>query len=66
MTALTIYDWITNIDEEVALIWFHPSRRRTAATLVYALTRYTTLLLYILEIGTSEPIKSLVSRSYLL
>ena len=58
--ALLVYDWLTSIDEEIALIWRHP-RKRTVASLVYALTRYTNILQYVMEASAVVPVTSLVS-----
>ena len=46
--AFLVYDWLINLDEEMALIWCHP-RRRTLASLVYAAARYIAMIQYVLD-----------------
>ncbi|RPD58147.1 hypothetical protein L227DRAFT_565038 [Lentinus tigrinus ALCF2SS1-6] len=58
--ALLVYDWLINIDEEVALIWCNPDGR-TVASVVYALIRYANILQYVIQAGIVVPVTSLVS-----
>ncbi|RPD72165.1 hypothetical protein L226DRAFT_573236 [Lentinus tigrinus ALCF2SS1-7] len=56
--ALLVYDWLINIDEEVALIWCNPDGR-TVASVVYALIRYANILQYVIQAGIVVPVTSL-------
>lgn len=59
--AYVIYDWVISLDEEIAAFWAFPKNRKlTAATLLYALSRYPPIIEVILIWRTVFPMSDIV------
>ncbi|TBU40310.1 hypothetical protein BD309DRAFT_355704 [Dichomitus squalens] len=60
VAALTIlvYDCVLSFAEELSCIW-HPKRRISAASLIYTVSRYATIISYAVSAATINPMTPL-------
>ena len=59
--AFVLYDWFISLGEEITAIWlFRKDRRLVVATLLYALSRYPSIVEAILIWRTVFPMSELV------
>ncbi|TBU54104.1 hypothetical protein BD310DRAFT_791977, partial [Dichomitus squalens] len=62
--AILVYDCVLSFAEELSCIW-HPKRRISAASLIYTVSRYVTIISYAVSAATINPMTPLVSVIYL-
>lgn len=62
--ALVSYDWLINLDREIRYFWdYREGRKPTAASLLYGLSRYPTVIGQILQLPTAFPLSDMVTTS---
>ena len=61
VTAFVVYDWLINLDEEIRCFWdFRKGGKKTIATLLYGLSRYSVIAIHALELRTVFPMSDVV------